>query len=154
MIVEIYTDGACSGNPGPGGWAAVLRWGDEEREISGGEDTTTNNRVELLACIEALKYLKRPCQAVVYSDSAYLVNAFNDDWIAKWVKRDWRNSKDDEVKNKDLWLELITLVGHPDFGPGRHKVEFCHVAGHAGIELNERCDELAGIERDARKATS
>jgi ribonuclease HI len=151
VIVEIYTDGACSGNPGPGGWAAVLRFGGEEREISGGCSLTTNNRAELQACIEALKLLKRPCQVIVYSDSAYLVNAFKDDWIATWYKREWRNSKDDHIKNKDLWLELLALVGHPNFGKGRHRVEFRHVAGHAGIALNERCDALACAERDIYK---
>ncbi len=134
--VEIYTDGACSGNPGPGGWGAVLIYGDKRRELTGYEPVTTNNRMELAAAIGALRALKEPCRVVLYSDSAYLVNAFRQDWLGKWQRNGWLNSKKEPVENQDLWQELLVLSRH-------HQVEWTKVKGHAGHELNERCDELA-----------
>ena len=134
--VIIYTDGACSGNPGPGGWGAILMLGDHKKEISGGKKDTTNNVMELTAVIEALKLLKRPCKVQLYSDSAYVVNAFLQDWISGWIKRNWKNSNKEEVKNKELWLELINLTKI-------HNITFHKVKGHADNELNNRCDELA-----------
>ena len=134
--VTIYTDGACSGNPGPGGWAAVLIYKNQEKEISGGEDPTTNNRMELMAVIEGLKQLKEPCHVHLYSDSAYLVNAFQKKWVEKWQRNGWRTSGKDPVANRDLWEELIDMAK-------THRVEWNKVAGHAGDHYNERCDELA-----------
>ena len=134
--VIIYTDGACSGNPGPGGWGAILMAGENRKEISGGKKDTTNNIMELTAVIEALKLLKRPCKIDVYSDSAYVVNAFLQDWISGWMKKGWKNSSKEEVKNKELWQELICLTKV-------HDVTFHKVKGHADNEYNNRCDELA-----------
>lgn len=134
--VTIYTDGACSGNPGPGGWAAILMAGGAKKEMSGGERDTTNNRMELMAVIEGLKALKRPCNVDIYSDSAYVVNAFEQNWIGKWVKNGWKNSAKAEVANSDLWKELINLTS-------MHNVTFHKVKGHADNEFNNRCDELA-----------
>lgn len=134
--VTIYTDGACSGNPGPGGWAAILMAGGAKKEMSGGERDTTNNRMELMAVIEGLKALKRPCKVDIYSDSAYVVNAFKQNWIGKWVKNGWKNSAKAEVANSDLWKELINLTA-------MHNVTFHKVKGHADNEFNNRCDELA-----------
>ena len=134
--VTIYTDGACSGNPGPGGWAAILMSGGAKKEMSGGERDTTNNRMELMAVIEGLKALKRPCKVDIYSDSAYVVNAFEQNWIGKWVKNGWKNSAKAEVANSDLWKELINLTA-------MHNVTFHKVKGHADNEFNNRCDELA-----------
>lgn len=134
--VIIYTDGACSGNPGPGGWGAVLMLGDNTKEIFGGKKDTTNNIMELTAVIEALKLLKRPCKVQVYSDSAYVVNAFLQDWISGWIKKGWKNSSKEEVKNKELWQELLSLTTI-------HKVTFNKVKGHADNKWNNRCDELA-----------
>ena len=134
--VTIYTDGACSGNPGPGGWAAILMAGGAKKEMSGGERDTTNNRMELMAVIEGLKALKRPCKVDIYSDSAYVVNAFEQNWIGKWVKNGWKNSAKAEVANSDLWKELISLTA-------MHNVTFHKVKGHADNEFNNRCDELA-----------
>lgn len=134
--VTIYTDGACSGNPGPGGWAAILMAGGAKKEMSGGERDTTNNRMELMAVIEGLKALKRPCKVDIYSDSAYVVNAFKQNWIGKWVKNGWKNSAKAEVANSDLWKELINLTS-------MHNVTFHKVKGHADNEFNNRCDELA-----------
>ncbi|SFI84453.1 ribonuclease HI [Thermoflavimicrobium dichotomicum] len=127
--VMIYTDGACSGNPGPGGWAAILIYGAHQKEISGGEKETTNNRMELTAVIEALKALKEPCRVKVYSDSAYIVNCFHQKWYEKWERTGFK-------KNEDLWRELLRLVR-------QHDVEFIKVKGHSDVELNNRCDELA-----------
>ena len=129
--VILYTDGACSGNPGVGGWGAILMYGAESREISGGCSYTTNNKMELTAVIEGLKRLKEPCVVHVYSDSAYVVNAFLQNWISGWEKREWRN-----VKNPELWHELISLTNV-------HKVTFHKVKGHSDNEYNNRCDELA-----------
>lgn len=134
--VTIYTDGACSGNPGKGGWGAVLIYGNIQRELSGFEEVTTNNKMELTACIEALKMLKEPCNVNLFSDSAYVVNAFNDDWISGWIKNNWRNTQKKEVANIELWKELIELTKF-------HSVVFNKVKGHAGDKYNEICDALA-----------
>ncbi|MBP3631255.1 MAG: ribonuclease HI [Clostridia bacterium] len=134
--VVIYTDGACSGNPGKGGWGAVLIYGKIEREISGSEEETTNNKMELTACVESLKLLKEPCEVELFSDSAYVVNAFNDNWIEGWIKNDWKNSQKKPVANKEIWQELIALTE-------KHRVTFNKVKGHAGDKYNEICDALA-----------
>ena len=134
--VIIYTDGACSGNPGPGGWGTILMYKDTKKEISGGNPDTTNNVMEITAVIEGLKLLKEPCKVQVYSDRAYVVNAFNQHWIENWIKKNWQNSKKEPVKNKELWLELYALVK-------QHDVEFIKVKGHSDNEFNNRCDELA-----------
>ncbi len=142
--VTIYTDGACSGNPGPGGWGAILSASGVSREISGGEAHTTNNRMELMAVIKSLELLTRPCDVDLYSDSAYVVNAFNQHWIEGWQKRGWVNSAKDPVANKDLWEQLINLTEV-------HKVKFIKVKGHADNEFNNRCDELA-VEQSRKYA--
>lgn len=134
--VTIYTDGACSGNPGPGGWAAVLIYNENRKEISGGKKETTNNIMELTAVIEALKLLKYPCEVDLYSDSAYVVNGFNQGWIYNWKKNNWKTSSKEPVKNKEIWEELYNLTKI-------HKVNFKKVKGHSTNELNNRCDELA-----------
>lgn len=134
--VTIYTDGACSGNPGPGGWAAILRYGDHGKELSGGDRATTNNKMELTAAIKALEALKRPCGVVLYSDSSYLINAFRQNWVGKWQKNGWRAKGGHAVKNQDLWQQLIALMAE-------HDVQLRKVKGHSGDEYNERCDELA-----------
>lgn len=134
--VTIYTDGACSGNPGPGGWGAILMYKDNKKEISGGSKETTNNIMELTAVIEGLKLLKFPCKVKLYSDSAYVVNAFIQKWIYGWLKNGWRNASKEPVKNKELWQELYDLTKI-------HEVEFIKVKGHADNEYNNRCDELA-----------
>ena len=134
--VTIYTDGACSGNPGPGGWAAVLIYNENRKEISGAKKETTNNIMELTAVIEALKLLKYPCEVDLYSDSAYVVNGFNQGWIYNWRKNNWRTSSKEPVKNKEIWEELYNLSKI-------HKVNFIKVKGHSTNELNNRCDELA-----------
>ena len=137
--VTIYTDGACSGNPGPGGWGAILMLGENRKEISGGSENTTNNIMELTAVIEALKILKRPCKVNVYSDSAYVVNAFLQKWIYGWMKKGWKTAGGDPVKNKELWQELYSLTK-------THDVTFNKVNGHADNEFNNRCDEMAVAE--------
>ena len=134
--VIIYTDGACSGNPGPGGGGAILMINENKKEISGGNKNTTNNVMELTAVIEALKLLKRPCNVNLYSDSAYVVNAFLQNWILGWIKNGWKNSNKEDVKNKELWQELISLTKV-------HNVTFHKVKGHADNKYNNRCDELA-----------
>lgn len=134
--VTIYTDGACSGNPGPGGWGAILMYKDNKKEISGGNKKTTNNIMELTAVIEGLKLLKFPCKVKLYSDSAYVVNAFIQKWIYGWLKNGWKNASKEPVKNKELWQELYDLTKI-------HEVEFIKVKGHADNEYNNRCDELA-----------
>jgi ribonuclease HI len=133
--VEIFTDGACSGNPGPGGWAAVLRYGEKERELSGGERDTTNNRMEMRAAIEALKLLKEPCEITVTTDSQYLRQGITS-WMANWKRRGWKTASKQPVKNQDLWMELDALVQ-------QHKISWQWVKGHASHPENERCDELA-----------
>ena len=139
--VAIYTDGACSGNPGPGGWGAVLMYKSSKKEISGSETETTNNRMELSAVIEGLKCLKRPCEVEVYSDSAYIVNAFNSGWIESWREKGWRNKSRDEVKNRDLWEELYQLTC-------THSITWIKVKGHTDNEFNNRCDKMARKEID------
>ena len=134
--VTIYTDGACSGNPGPGGWGAILMYKDNKKEISGGKKDTTNNVMELTAVIEALKLLKYPCKVSLYSDSAYVVNAFLQKWIFGWQKNNWKTADKKDVKNKELWQELVKLTH-------THDVTFIKVKGHADNEYNNRCDELA-----------
>ena len=134
--VTIYTDGACSGNPGPGGWGAMLMYKGNKKEISGGKENTTNNVMELTAVIEGLKLLKFPCKVKLYSDSAYVLNAFIQKWIYGWIKNGWKNSSKEPVKNKELWQELYELTK-------THEVEFIKVKGHADNEYNNRCDELA-----------
>lgn len=134
--VIIYTDGACSGNPGPGGWGSILMYKNNKKEISGGKKDTTNNVMELTAVIEGLKLLKFPCKVKLYSDSAYVVNAFNEKWIYGWLKNGWKNASKEPVKNKELWQELYDLTKV-------HEVEFIKVKGHADNEYNNRCDELA-----------
>lgn len=134
--ITIYTDGACSGNPGPGGWGAILMMGPNKKEISGSQKSTTNNIMELTAVIEALKLLKRPCKVDLYSDSAYVVNAFLQSWINGWIKNGWKNSSKEEVKNKELWQELLSLTKI-------HNVTFHKVKGHSDNKFNNRCDELA-----------
>ena len=133
--VSIYTDGACKGNPGPGGWGAILVYGAHEREMSGGERETTNNRMELLGAISALEALKEPCRVILTSDSKYLTDAFLQGWIDSWRAKGWRRGKE-ELKNPDLWERLYNLTKI-------HEVEFVWVKGHAGHEYNERCDRLA-----------
>ncbi len=135
-VVEIYTDGACSGNPGAGGWAAVLLYKNHQKEISGAEESTTNNRMELTAIIKGLQMLKEPCIVTVYSDSAYSVEPFLQNWIEGWVMRGWRTAGKDDVKNVDLWKELLSLMQI-------HEVSFVKVKGHSDNELNNRCDKLA-----------
>ena len=137
--VVIYTDGACSGNPGPGGWGAILMYKDKKLELSGYEARTTNNRMELLAPIQALSRLREPCAVKVYSDSAYLVNAFNQRWLDNWQKRNWLKSDKKPVENQDLWKRLLEYTGI-------HKVEWIKVKGHADNVYNNRCDELATCE--------
>lgn len=137
--VVIYTDGSCSGNPGPGGWGAILMTEGQSKEISGGEIETTNNRMELTSVIKALEHLKKPCSVELYSDSAYVVNAFELKWIDLWKRKHWRNSEKILVKNLDLWQKLDNLTQ-------LHKVHFNKVKGHADNEFNNRCDELAVLE--------
>ncbi|NLT13526.1 MAG: ribonuclease HI [Clostridiales bacterium] len=137
--VSIYTDGACSGNPGPGGWGAILMYGDKVKELSGGAPETTNNRMELLSVITALEALREPCKVDLYSDSQYVVNAVNEGWLTNWRKKGWRR-RDGDVKNVDLWLTLIPLLE-------LHEVTFHWVKGHAENAHNNRCDELAVGER-------
>ena len=134
--VTIYTDGACSGNPGPGGWGSILMCKGNKKEISGASKDTTNNIMEITAVIEALKLLKYECDVKVYSDSAYVVNAFNQKWIYGWMKKGWVNASKEPVKNKELWQELYNLTK-------KHNVEFIKVKGHSDNEYNNRCDELA-----------
>jgi len=134
--VTIYTDGACSGNPGPGGWGAILMYNDTSKEISGANKDTTNNIMEITAVLESLKLLKEECEVKIYSDSAYVVNAFNQGWIHNWRKNNWKTANKSPVKNKELWEELYSLTQ-------KHKVEFIKVKGHSDNEYNNRCDFLA-----------
>lgn len=134
--VEIFTDGACSGNPGPGGWGAVLRYKSTEKEISGGEANTTNNRMEITAVIEALAMLKEPCNVTLYSDSQYVCNALTKGWAKKWKANNWMRNKTDPALNPDLWERLLALYD-------KHNVTIVWVKGHAGHPENERCDRLA-----------
>lgn len=134
--VEIYTDGACSGNPGPGGWGAVLVYNKKEEEMSGGEKSTTNNRMELTAVIEALDALKEPCLVTLTTDSKYVCDAINKGWVYSWKKNGWKKSDKKPALNVDLWEKLLNLLDN-------HKVTFCWVKGHNGHKYNERCDKLA-----------
>lgn len=134
--VEIYTDGACSGNPGAGGWGAVLRFGGHEKELSGGARETTNNRMELTAVIASLKALKEPCAVTLTTDSKYVADAITKGWLAGWQKKNWRLAGGGPVKNVDLWKELLKQLAI-------HQVRFQWVKGHAGHPENERCDALA-----------
>ena len=134
--VIIYTDGACSGNPGPGGWGAILMYNENKKEISGAKNNTTNNVMELTAALEGLKMLKFPCEVELYSDSAYLVNSFSQGWIYNWKKNNWKTASKEPVKNKEIWEEIYNLTQI-------HKVKFIKVKGHADNEFNNRCDELA-----------
>jgi len=134
-IVEIFTDGACSGNPGPGGWGAILRFGDHEKELHGGEANSTNNRMELTAAIEALRALTRPCQVVLTTDSVYVKDGITK-WIHGWLKNGWKTAAKKPVKNAELWQELWQEVQ-------RHQVDWRWIKGHAGHDENERADALA-----------
>ena len=134
--VIIYTDGACSGNPGPGGWGAILMYKDTKKEISGAKNNTTNNVMELTAALEGLRMLTFPCEVELYSDSAYLVNGFSQGWIYNWQKNNWKTSSKEPVKNKEIWQEIYKMTQ-------MHKVKFIKVKGHADNEFNNRCDELA-----------
>ena len=136
--VDIFTDGACSGNPGPGGWAAILRYGPHEMEISGSMPQTTNNRMEVFAVISGLGKLKTRCQVSVYSDSSYLINAFNEHWLDNWQRRGWKNSEGKPVENQDLWRLLLLTIQKKG-----HVVTFHKVKGHADHPENNRCDALA-----------
>ena len=134
--VVIYTDGACSGNPGIGGWGAVLCYNQKMKEISGYDKSTTNNRMELFAVIQALRCLKEKCICDVCTDSQYVADAFNKDWITSWQRNNWRTAGKSDVKNVDLWKALL-------YETNKHVVTFVKVKGHADVELNERCDQLA-----------
>lgn len=134
--VVLYTDGACSGNPGPGGWAAILRYRGQEKILTGAEAQTTNNRMELMAVLQGLKALKRPVEVHIYSDSAYVVNAFEQGWIERWQQNGWRTSRGTDVENRDLWEAILQEWK-------RHKVRFIKVQGHADDALNHRVDALA-----------
>lgn len=137
--VTIYTDGACSGNPGAGGFAAILMYNGVEKVVSGGEKETTNNKMELMAVISGLNSLKEACEVDVYSDSQYVVDAFNKGWVDSWQKNGWRNSSKDDVKNVELWKILLDLTK-------THKVNFIKVKGHSDNEYNNRCDKIAREE--------
>ena len=144
--VELYTDGACRGNPGPGGWGCILVYGKYRRELSGGEESTTNNRMELTAAIEGLAALKEPCEVTLTSDSRYLVDAVTLGWLDEWRKKNWRLKSRGTVKNPELWEKLALLLE-------THRVEFVWVKGHDGHPENERCDQLATAEADKYKPT-
>ena len=144
--VQIYTDGACSGNPGPGGWGAILMYGEKKKELSCGEISTTNNRMELVAVISALEALKEPCAVKLHTDSQYVANAINNGWLETWQKKGWKR-KGGEVKNLDLWMKLVPLLD-------THNVSFEWIKGHADNEYNKRCDELAVAESKKFKETA
>ena len=139
--VTLYTDGACSGNPGPGGYGAVLIYNGVEKEISGGQKDTTNNQMEMMAVIKGLEMLKEPCEVKVYSDSAYVVNSIQKGWIYSWKKNNWKKADKSKVKNIDLWERLLSQLEI-------HKVAFLKVIGHADDELYNRCDRLAVAARE------
>jgi len=138
--VTIYTDGACSGNPGPGGWGAILKYGKYEKELSGGEKYTTNNRMELMGAIKALEALNEPCIVSLYTDSQYIADAFNKGWLKSWERNGWKR-KEGELKNPDLWQRLWQLAG-------THEITVNWVKGHSDNEYNNRCDQLAVRRRD------
>lgn len=143
-FVEIYTDGACSGNPGAGGWGAILRCEGREKELSGGEAHTTNNRMELLGVINALEALKYPCRVKLTTDSKYVVDGVTKGWAESWRRRGWKKSDGKPALNTDLWERLLGLLA-------THEVEFAWIKGHAGHAENERCDALAVTQRDLHK---
>ncbi len=145
QTVELWTDGACSGNPGPGGWAVVLKMGDHERELVGHDPRTTNNRMELRAVVEGLRALTKPCRVLVHTDSAYVRNAVRNRWIDGWQRNGWRTKAKTPVANRDLWEDLLEAMHEQD-------VEWIPVKGHAGVELNERCDRLAVEAAQAARA--
>lgn len=134
--VILYTDGACSGNPGPGGWGALLIWNGTEKELSGGEPNTTNNRMEMKAIVEGLRALKEKCHVKIHSDSALIINAHNQNWIQNWQKRGWRKSNKKPVENQDLWKQMLKVMGP-------HKIDWIKVKGHSTNELNNRVDRIA-----------
>lgn len=134
--VTIYTDGACSGNPGPGGWAALLKHGAHERELSGAEPLTTNNRMELTAALEALKALTEPCKISIFTDSAYMLRAFTEGWLERWQRNGWKTAAKKPVENRDLWELLLKHTS-------RHHIQWIKVKGHADDELNNRVDRMA-----------
>ncbi|MDR1927255.1 MAG: ribonuclease HI [Oscillospiraceae bacterium] len=134
--IELFCDGACSGNPGPGGWGTILRWNEHEKELSGGEADTTNNRMELTALIEGLKHLKEPCRVTVYTDSSYVADGINKGWALSWKRRGWIKSDKKPARNPELWEALLTELA-------RHEVQIHWLRGHAGHPENERCDALA-----------
>jgi len=136
-VVVIYTDGACSGNPGPGGWGSVLKYNGHRRELSGGEPSTTNNRMELMAVIQALETLKRPCEVLIHTDSTYVMKGMTE-WLAQWKRRHWRTADRKPVKNVELWQRLEEATH-------RHRIEWRWVRGHSGVPENERADELARL---------
>ena len=142
--IEIFTDGACSGNPGPGGWGAVLRYNNAEKELSGGEADTTNNRMELTAVISALEALKEPCEVSLTTDSKYVCDSILKGWVYSWQKNSWRKSDKKPALNVDLWEKLLPLLE-------KHKVQFNWVKGHAGHPENERCDKLAVLQSEKHK---
>ena len=139
--VKLYTDGACSGNPGPGGYGTILIYNGVEKEISGGEKETTNNKMEIMAVLEGLRMLKEPCDVTVYSDSAYVVNSIDKGWIYGWKKNNWRKKDKSLVKNVELWEEMLKFMSI-------HKVKFIKVKGHSDNEYNNRCDSLAVKARE------
>ena len=141
--VEIFTDGACKGNPGPGGWGAILRFGERERELSGGEAPSTNNRMELMAAIEALKALKKPCHVQLWTDSNYVRDGITK-WIHGWRKNGWKTADRKPVKNAELWQALLDACE-------RHRIDWHWVKGHAGHPENERADQLACFEAEKRR---
>lgn len=143
--VNIYSDGACSGNPGPGGYGVILEYNGNELELFGGEENTTNNKMELMGVIIGLEALKEPCEVTVTTDSKYVTDAFNKKWIESWQKKNWKKSDGKPVLNKELWLRLLAAVN-------KHKVKFVHILGHNGHEYNERCDKIAVRERDKFKS--
>jgi ribonuclease HI len=140
QIVEIWTDGGCKPNPGPGGWAAIMRFGEHERELTGGDPQTTNNRMELTAAAASLEALKRACKVILHTDSEYVRNGITR-WTTGWVRRNWRNASGDPVKNMDLWRRLLDAAAP-------HEIEWRWVRGHAGDAMNERADRLATLARE------
>ena len=140
--VDIYTDGACRGNPGPGGWGAILVYGGREKELSGGDPHTTNNRMELLGVINALEALREPCEVTLTSDSRYVIQSIEERWVYNWRANGWRKADKSAALNVDLWERLLPLLE-------KHKVTFCWVKGHAGHPYNERCDVLATTYADS-----
>ncbi len=142
--VEIFTDGACSGNPGPGGWGAILRYKDTDKHISGGSADTTNNRMELTAVIEALKLLKEPCEVTLWTDSKYVADGLGKGWAAGWKKNGWKKADKKPALNPDLWDELLTLYG-------KHKVKIRWIKGHSAHPENEECDRMAVAESQKYK---